>query len=177
MSARTLTSKFFWIVALLPIAAGCGDDPPPNAPTRSLQGIRPGLPEAVSNCTSAPCLCDEFPMAYEASPQAYHPTDYAGDGARLIDIQVSGTALVHVWPATACGDSMATYAVRIGCPICLNLSHDTEPEMLCRTYSIWPSAPTHEVLFFARTGLDYWVHQDGRTAVYLGTTDTGVVIP
>jgi len=177
VSARIVTSRLFWIVALMPIAVGCGDETRPTRPTRSLQGIRPGLPEAITDCNSAPCLCAEYPSAYEVSEQAYHPTDYTGDGARLIDIQANGTTLVHVWPATACGDSMAIYAARIGCPICLNLSHETEPEMLNRCYSIWPSAATHEVLFFARTDLDYWVHQDGRTPVYLSATATGVVIP
>ncbi|HEX7880819.1 MAG TPA: hypothetical protein VF720_15510 [Candidatus Eisenbacteria bacterium] len=177
MSARSVTSSLFWIVALLPIAAGCGEDTPPSAPVRLIQGIRPGIPVSVTDCNSAPCLCEEYPTAYEASVQAYHPTDYAGDGARLIDIQVPGTALVHIWPATACGDSMAAYAVTIGCPICLNISRDTEPEMLNRTFSIWPSPVTHKVLFHARTGLDYWVHQDDRTPVHLGPTATSIEIP
>src|SRR5690349_933107 len=106
-------------------------------PNRSLQGIRPGLPEAITDCSSAPCLCAEYPTGYEASVQAYHPTDYGGDGPHLVTIQAPEAGLVHIWPATACGDSMATYAVKIGCPICLNLSRDTEPDMLNRTFSIW----------------------------------------
>jgi hypothetical protein len=163
-------------VAFVAIAIGCGEEPPPAAPNRTLQGIGPGIPEAVTDCNSAPCLCAEYPTAYEASVPTYHPTDYPGDGSRLVTIQAPGPGLVHVWPATACGDSMASYAVRIGCPICLNLGRDTEPEMLNRTYSIWPSAPANEVIFHARTGLDYWAHQDDHAPVYISGGATGVRI-
>lgn len=158
-------------------APGCGDEPPPTSPPRLLQEIGPGTPTAATDCNSAPCLCAEFPTAYEASAFAYHPTDYAGDGTRLVTIETTETALVHIWPATACGDSMATYAVRIGCPICLNLGRDTEPEMLNRTFSIWPSAVLHTVVFRARLGLDYWAHQDDHLPVRIDPLALVVSIP
>ena len=166
MSLRRPNRSPIALFALLALTAGCGDDDETTtAAPRITRGILPGLPVAPSACTSAPCLCADYPSAYEASAQAYHPINYAGDGPRSVAITGSSADQIHIWPATACGDSMAARAVDFACPICINYDRDTEPDMLTRTITLWPSPLDYRATFQARTGLAYYAYQEGRIPV------------
>ncbi|MDZ4806350.1 MAG: hypothetical protein SGI90_15945 [Candidatus Eisenbacteria bacterium] len=164
-----------WSIGLL-VLIGCGHGEQLVAPQRPLQGIGTGVPTAVTDCSATPCLCDDYPAAYEASLHSYHPVGYAGDGLHAVIILGAGPDIIHIWPATACGDAMATFATTTRCPICINFRGDTEPGMLSRTYSLWPKAIGQDVLLMARAGLAYYAFQDGHLPVRFDGTATVVRI-